>query len=189
MASRFQIYGRYLLPLYPPLCVMAAVATIGLARLSRRVVTSSAGYAATTAALVVVLLAMPAMSAVSLSRSMGRPSTIDLAYEWFLAHVPPGTKVAVEGGAPHLPDPRYYSVFVRSLPDRTYDDYVRDGVTYLLAASPRLQAVLTDPAGNRDAAMAYRALLDRAEEVAEFNASGDVSGPSVRIYRLVAISR
>jgi 4-amino-4-deoxy-L-arabinose transferase-like glycosyltransferase len=183
MARSFQIYGRYMLPLYPALSIMAAVATVGLMEWSKRAIKPRAAAVMVTGALVAMPLAMPTITAVSLSQSMGRRSTIDLAYEWILAHVPPGAKVAVETGGPQLPS-QYQTLGVKSLTERSYDDYVREGVTYFVASSPRYQAALTDPRANADASIAYRTLLDRTAEVAEFDASPGVGGPSVHLYRI-----
>jgi hypothetical protein len=141
--------------------------------------------AAAASAVIVLLLLTPAMGAWMLGRDLGRPSTVDLAYQWILANVPAGAgaKFAVEAGALRLPD-SYPTVAVRLLTDRGYDDYASEGVTHLLAASPQFQASLRDPVTHRDAFVAYRTLLSRTAEVAAFEPSATVPGPSLRLYQM-----
>jgi len=183
MARSFQIYGRYLVPLFAPLSVMAALAAMTAATalgnaFKRRLAAPLAG-----AAIVVLMLSAPAASSWVMVRDLSRPSTVDLAYQWILANVPANSKVVVESGALWLPE-QYQLVVSRSLIDRSLDDYARDGVTYILAASPVFQATIRDPFANRDATVAYRSLLDRATEIAAFDPSATVAGPSIRLYRL-----
>jgi 4-amino-4-deoxy-L-arabinose transferase-like glycosyltransferase len=183
MARSHQMYARYLLPLYPGLallCGLTASAVIGWLR-SRQM--PGRPLAASIGAVLIVLLAMPATGAVGWVRDLGRPSTVGLAYQWFLDHVPTGTKVAVEAGALQLPN-AYPSVGVPTLLRRSYDEYVADGVTYFLAASPDFQATLSDPAGHHEAFVAYRTFFDRASLVASFDPSSGASGPSLRIYQV-----
>ena len=183
MARSHQMYARYLLPLYPGialLCGFTASAVIDWLRgrqMPGRLLAVSIG------AVLVVLLAMPATGAVGFVRDLGRPSTVGLAYQWFLEHTPPGTKVAVEAGALQLPN-AYATVGVSTLLRRSYDEYVADGVTYFLAASPDFQATLSDPAGHREAFVAYRTFFNRASLVASFDPSSGVIGPSLRIYQV-----
>jgi hypothetical protein len=91
--------------------------------------------------------------------------------------------VAVEAGALQLPN-AYPSVGVPTLLRRSYDEYVADGVTYFLAASPDFQATLSDPAGHHEAFVAYRTFFERASLVASFDPSSGASGPSLRIYQV-----
>ena len=185
MAGSYQIYGRYMLPLYPFLSIIAAIAAVALTDRLARAATAKTSRAKTLVAAVVatVLIAMPAASAIDFGRSLGKTSTISLAYRWLIEHVPEGGRVAVEAGALRLPPP-YQTVGVRSLLDRSLDEYRRDGVEYLVAASPTFQAALANPQDGRDAYADYRRMLAQATESAAFDASRDVPGPSVRIYQL-----
>jgi 4-amino-4-deoxy-L-arabinose transferase-like glycosyltransferase len=184
MARSYQIYGRYLLPLFPPLSLFAAVAAVSVAgRLRRRLREWPMGATAAGAAVVVLMLAAPATASWSFSRGLSRPSTVDLAYQWMMANLPPDGKVVIEAGALRLPD-RYQVVAVRFLIDRSFDDYAREGVTHLLAASPQFDAMLRDPRVNPDVSGAYRALLSRTAEAAAFEPSATVSGPRIRVYQL-----
>jgi 4-amino-4-deoxy-L-arabinose transferase-like glycosyltransferase len=185
LAGSFQIYGRYMLPLYPFLSTMAAIAAFTLADAAGWLLRST-GRARTSwlaVAVSAVVLAAPVARAVDFGGSLGRPSTVEQAYQWLLANAAPGTAVAVEAGALQLPPP-YRTVRVRSLLDRTMDDYRQEGVEYLLAASPAFQAALADPQKEREAYVAYRTLLGAALEVAAFDGAPDVSGPTIRVYRL-----
>ena len=125
MARSHQIYGRYLMPLYPGLallCGLTASAVVGWLR-SRQM--PNRWLATSIAVLTIALLAMPAAGAVGFVRDLGRPSTVGLAYQWFLDHVPVGTKVVVEAGALRLPN-EYTTIDVHTLLLRSYDE-VRGG--------------------------------------------------------------
>jgi hypothetical protein len=183
MAGSNQIYGRYLLPLYPALtllCGITAAAVVGWLRGRQMPVR---WLATSTAALVIALVGAPATGTVGFVRDLGRPSTVSLAHQWFLDHVPTGTKVVVEAGALRLPT-SYITVDAHSLLRRPYDEYVADGVTYFLAASPEFQATLSNPTGHHEAFVAYRTFFDRASLVASFDPVAGVTGPGLRIYQV-----
>jgi hypothetical protein len=184
MARSYQIYGRYLLPLFPPLSLLAAIAAVGVAGWLRQRLRQRPMFAAAAgAAVIVLMLAAPATASWSFSRGLARPSTVDLAYQWLVANLPPDAKIVIEAGALRLPD-RYQATAVRFLIDRSFEDYAREGVTHLLAASPQFDAMLRDPRVNPEASGAYRTLLSRTAEAAAFEPSATVSGPRIRVYQL-----
>jgi len=183
MARSHQLFGRYLLPLYPHLallCGLTASTVVGWLssrQMHHRWLVTSIG------AVSIALVAIPAAGAVGFVRDLGRPSTAALAYEWFLSRVPPGTKVAVEAGALRLPN-AYVTIDAHVFLRRSYDEYVADGATYFLAASPEFQATLSDPAGHREAFVAYQGFFERAFLVASFDPSSNVTGSRLRIYQV-----
>jgi hypothetical protein len=183
MARSHQMYARYLLPLYPCLSVFCGLTVSEFVHWLRRRRLAGLKLALPATAFAVVLLAMPTSSAIGMVRSMGQTSTGDLAYQWFLANVPKGTKVAVEAGALLLPND-YQMVNTPSLLRKSYADYVADGVTYFLAASPDFQGTLVDPGRNPEAFVAYRTFFNDAVVVAAFDPLPNVTGPSLRIYRV-----
>jgi hypothetical protein len=183
MARSHQMYARYLLPLYPCLCVFCGLTASAFVDALRQRRMAGLRLALPAAAFAIVLLAMPASSAIGMVRSMGQTSTGDLAYRWFLDNVPKGTKVAVEAGALLLPG-EYQTVGVPSLLRKSYADYVADGVTYFLAASADFQGTLSDPVRNPEASAAYRTFFSDAVVVAAFDPLPNVTGPRLRIYRI-----
>ena len=97
MATSYQIYGRYTLPLLPFACTLAAIGLTGRhagascscrCRARRR---SSPGCAAGRRA-----ADARSPTSVAFDRDLGRTSTIDRAYRWIRGNVEPGTKVAIE---------------------------------------------------------------------------------------------
>ena len=184
MARSFQIYGRYLLPLLPLLCIACGVGLATVVGWVRARATNSWAPSLVGASLIILTLTIPAVSAVQFGRITSTQSTIGLAHAWILNHAPSGSKFAIEYGALRLPS-QYQTVGVRSLLTRTIDDYRNDGVDYLLAAAPEHQLVLTNPRADPSLTARYRTLLGATEQVAAFDPSASVVGPPVRIFRLV----
>jgi len=81
--------------------------------------------------------------------------------------------------------PQYPSEQVRTLLMRSLGEYQRDGAQYFVAASADFQTTLVDPNANPKAFASYRELLGGAAEVAAFDPSEKVSGPSLRIFQIV----
>jgi 4-amino-4-deoxy-L-arabinose transferase-like glycosyltransferase len=126
MARSHQIFGRYLLPLYPDLALLCGLtASTVVAWLSSRQM-HHRWLATSIGAVLIALVAIPTAGAVGFVRDLGRPSTARLAYDWFLNRVPPGTKVAVEAGALRLPN-AYVTIDAHVFLRRSYDEYVADG--------------------------------------------------------------
>ena len=183
MAGSSQIYGRYLVPLLPALALMAAIAAVAADSALGKVLKSRTIGMSAGAVVIVAMLVPPAMASWTFSRDLGRPSTVDLGAP--LDCRERATRFVDRGRSRGLAGVGGYQFVVsRSLPQRSFEDYVKDGATYILAAAPQFQAMLRDPAANRETTIAYRALLDRTTEVAAFEPSATVSGPSMRIYRM-----
>jgi hypothetical protein len=92
--DRYLVYGRYMLPIVPPLAVLAGVLVGDLSRRLR------AGDRARAAALagVAALMCLPALiGAVQFDLKRSRPDTRILAQAWVEANVPEGASVLVEG--------------------------------------------------------------------------------------------
>jgi 4-amino-4-deoxy-L-arabinose transferase-like glycosyltransferase len=90
MGLQDRFYGRWLLPAFPALCLLGAVAVTALGGRRR-------GLAA---ALAVLLLAQGLVTSVHGDRVLARADTRNLARTWLAAHVPVGTRVVVEPIAP-----------------------------------------------------------------------------------------
>jgi 4-amino-4-deoxy-L-arabinose transferase-like glycosyltransferase len=181
MAGSYQIYGRYLLPLFPFVSVLVAVGAIAVVRSLRGWLSPRVAHAL----LVVVAIgamAQPAWTSVAFARRLGRPGTIDLAYRWIEQRVPQGSKIVIERAALTLPDARYESVDVRSLITRTYEEYAADGIEFILASSEGYGEAFA----GRDAPayVAYQTLFTKSEELAAFRPTDDSPGPELRLFRI-----
>jgi hypothetical protein len=121
---------------------------------------------------------------VSFTRSLGQTGTPDLAYRWITRNLPVGTKIAIESRVLVLSSDRYPSENLRSLLDRSYDDYVSQEFGYLIASSVMYGRAFAAPQDLRNEYIAYRSLFERSEEVATFAEGPDQPGPTLRIFRI-----
>jgi hypothetical protein len=93
-SSSHLYYGRYVLPLLPGLCILAAFA---LADLVGRV-RAPARTSAVLASIVAVLLVLePALASIRWDLRLARVDTRTMAAEWIEARVPDGARVLLEG--------------------------------------------------------------------------------------------
>jgi hypothetical protein len=103
-------------------------------------------------------------------------------YRWIRTNVPPGGHVVIESHGFRLPPP-YRGENVSWLAERTADDYVRDGVDFVIATPDRYRPALADSV-NAERASRYRAIFDRFERVFEVQPSADRPGAIYLIYRV-----
>lgn len=183
VANQRIIFARYLLPLVPMLCVLAAAAVISGVSLLRRYQFPRGVRTALIASLTVALLGPPAATSIGFNRTVAKTSTIDLAYGWIVENAPPGSKIVHEGNHLTLPI-RFESQRVNQLRYRTYEDYVASGADYLIASSQCYGPYLASPTAFRPEFNAYMTLFTRGQEVARFTASGDHPGPELRIVKV-----
>jgi hypothetical protein len=181
MAGSYQIYGRYLLPLFPFVSVLVAVGAVAAVGVVRRWVSVRVAEAL-LAVIVIGAVAQPAWTSVTFARRLGRPGTIDLAYRWIETHVPEGSKIVIERKALTLPETRFASIDARSLVARTYEDYAADAVDFVLASSEGYGGAFAgqDPGGY----IAYQTLFTKSEELAVFRPSEETPGPELRLFRI-----
>nr|MBA2303326.1 glycosyltransferase family 39 protein [Acidobacteriota bacterium] len=81
IAKQRIIYARYLLPLVPMLCIVAAAAVISGVSLLRRYQFPRVLRTTLIAGLALALLAPPAVTAIGFNHMISRTSTVDLAYD------------------------------------------------------------------------------------------------------------
>jgi 4-amino-4-deoxy-L-arabinose transferase-like glycosyltransferase len=178
------VYGRYLLPAIPFVCILAATAVISGVSLLRRFDIPRAPRTALIVALTVAAVLPPTVRALGFVRMIGQQSTQALAYEWIGRHVPAGARIIVERYEIQLPAGQYKADYVARLTDREYDHYKKDGVNYLLSTSQVSASLLANPEANRDAYQRYMTMLTMGREAARFTPSANVPGPELVLIEI-----
>ena len=177
------VFGRYLLPLTPFLCVLAATAIVSGVSLLRRFSIPRLPRTLLIAGLTVAVLLPPAISAVNLNRTLGSRTAAD-AYAWILENVPADSTVVIESNRLTLAGAPYISANVRQLRDRTYKEYVADGVDYLVASSQCYGPYLSEPHKFPAEYSEYMRLFTEAKEVARFTPPDGKPWPELIIFRI-----
>ena len=99
MGLQERYFGRWLLPIFPILCLLAALFALQLidvvARRRPRL------RVAATALLVAVMLAQGLIYSIHSGRVLARADTRNLTRAWMLAHIPAGAPIVVEPVAPN----------------------------------------------------------------------------------------
>lgn len=177
-------YGRYLLPIVPLACMLAAIAVISGVSLLRRFDIPRAPRTALIVALTVAAVLPPTVNALGFVRMIGRPWTQAEAYKWILRNVPDGTRIAIERSEFTLPDRRFETTYPQQLTDRDIEDYKRDGVKYLVSTSQASAPLLANPAAFDERYRRYLAMIAAGREVARFAPTPDRPGPELIVLEL-----
>jgi 4-amino-4-deoxy-L-arabinose transferase-like glycosyltransferase len=189
LSGQTLVFGRYLLPLLPFVCVLAAAGTVSGVSLLRRFDIPRAPRTAVIAALTAAALLPPAWQSLNFIRTIARTSTVEQAYDWILSSVPKGSSIVIETQALLL-SPKAYKA--RNVPQLVldsrvpsdYDAYVKDGVDYIVASSQKYGDALTRPKDLPDLHGAYSRLFEQSQEVIRFTPNVEHPGPEIRIFRL-----
>jgi 4-amino-4-deoxy-L-arabinose transferase-like glycosyltransferase len=184
------VFGRYLLPLVPFVCVLVSVAVLGGVSLLRRFDIPRSVRTALVAGLTVAALLPSAFRAIAFDRNLGRQSTVEQAYEWITKNVPRGSAVAIETRALLLSGDYRAANFPRLISDhltrepreRAY--YVSEGYDYLIASSQQFGPVFEAPQRHPKEYSAYMRLFEQSTEVIRFPPSEEHPGPELRVYKL-----
>ncbi len=99
MGGQQRYFGRWLMPIFPLLALLAAYGTVELVRWLARARQFPAPLAGAVAT--VMLLAQSAVADTHGDAVLSRPDTRNLTRSWMVAHVPEGSKVVIE---PLVPD-------------------------------------------------------------------------------------
>ena len=178
IADRSLIYGRYLLPLVPFVCLLIAIAVVWLHDVVSRV--ASPRIAQPVAVLLMVLVLAPAvLMSAGFVRTMHPETTQSAAYDWLRANVPAGSRLVIENTALRFPADLYPSLFVKRLEDKPASVYRASGARYMI--------VMTDGEGTTGEAGNDAAVNTDAEygqEVARFTSTHRRPGPNLRIIEL-----
>ncbi len=101
MGTQGRYFGRWLLPIFPILCLLAALFALQLAGLiARRLARVRLASPAAVALIVAALLAQGLVYSVHSGQVLARADTRNLTRNWMLAHIPAGTPIVVEPVAP-----------------------------------------------------------------------------------------
>ena len=183
------VYGRYLMPLIPFACILAAAAVVSGVSLLRRFDIPRAARTALIATLTVAALLPPAIQAVGWNAMVSRTSTIDQAHYWIVQNVPKGSKLAIETRELLLAPESYKTlnvprlVFNHTSPGE-YDAFVAQGFQYLVASSRGYGQALHSPHKLPDEYAAYMRLFEQSRELVRFTPSEEHPGPEIRIFAL-----
>jgi 4-amino-4-deoxy-L-arabinose transferase-like glycosyltransferase len=177
------VYGRYTLPLLPPLSLLAAAAVVSGVSLLRRFEIPRAVRTALIAALTVAAVLPPALVAIEFDRRVGRKGTLDAAYEWIRANLPDRTVIVVETRGLVLP-PAYQSTNIPELRRRAYEDYRDKGVEYLVASSQSFDNYMKSPQEHPTEYAQYRRIFDQSRELVRFTPTDTQPGPEIRILKV-----
>jgi hypothetical protein len=200
MGLQGRYFGRWLLPIFPILCLLAAAfalqAADALARRRPRV------RAAAIAVLVAALLAQGLAHSVHSGETLARADTRNLTRRWMLANIPAGARIVVEPVAPDAWGERwskYPSLWSRISPsgaletafthEVSIEDYERTlapsligyyeshGYCWVISGSSESGRAYADPAEARLAIAYYRALARAGKVVFQASPYGRGQGP------------
>ncbi len=184
VSDRTLIFARYLMPLFPFVSLLLAIAIVSGVTLLRRFNIPRTARTALIAALTVLAILPPAVSSISWNATHARPSTYTQAYEWIVEHIPSDAGVIIESGSFRLPAP-YRSMNVKELIERDYETYVRARMNYAVLSGDKSAVVFDAPQTDPNKYGMYRHMLDRMSLVAAFKRSTTDFSPDIRIYKLV----
>jgi hypothetical protein len=174
IASQGRYFGRWLLPTFPMLVLLAAFAVLSLADLCARRWPRS--RVMVIALGTVALCGQSAVHVIHDDVVLSRASTNSIARDWIIRRVPPGSRIVVEPFAPGdwlkrpgrqyvtgIPGLRYLlpPVFEFGLDPKLIDSYIHAGYCWVVAASTQAGRALVDPMRVPRSVAYYRALARR----------------------------
>ncbi len=156
MGAQGRFFGRWMLPMYPALCVLAGYAVVSI----------SARRTALLAGLTALVCAQGVLASVHIDTVLGREDTRAQALDWVRANVPAGAPVVVE---PFVPDSwraaldrpvwpveRPYQAYEKRLRARRIERYREQGYCWVIVGSTQKDRGLK--AGLRSSRSYYSAL-------------------------------
>ncbi|MFL6245185.1 MAG: ArnT family glycosyltransferase [Thermoanaerobaculia bacterium] len=179
------VFARYLLPLTPSVCLLAATGVVSGVSLLRRYEIPRAPRTALIAGLTIAALLPPVIMSIRTDREMARSSTIDQAYAWILQNIPAGASIVLERRAMQLPPTRYRASYIAQLRQKTYEELRQEGIEYLVANSEAYGTALTAPHKNPADYNDYMRLFSQSRELQTIAPSPEQPGPEFRIFKVV----
>lgn len=168
MGAQGRFFGRWLLPIYPTLCVLAGIAAVAAVDRLR----AHRGLA--LAGVVAVLCVQGVLESVHVDTVLGREDTRTAALDWIDANVPAGERIVVEPFIPAAwrdalerpvwPVPRPFQAYEKRLRVGDIERYRRRGFCWVVVGSTQKERGLK--AGLRTSRR-YYAALDEASAATE----------------------
>jgi hypothetical protein len=170
LGGQARFFGRWLLPAYPALCVLAGYGVVALAQAAAQRVRRVPG-GALVALLAALVCVQGVLASVHVDTVLGREDTRAQARRWLDAHVPDGARVVVEPFVPagYLDGPysgrrrfaaypveRPYQAYEKRLRVRQIERYRSRGYCWVIVGSHQKDRGLK--AGLRSSRNYYRAL-------------------------------
>jgi 4-amino-4-deoxy-L-arabinose transferase-like glycosyltransferase len=177
------VFGRYLLPMLPAMCVLAAAAVISGVSLLRRYEIPRTPRRLLIAGLTVAAILPPAIVSIAFDRTISRTSTFAQAFEWINGNLPPDASIVIETRGLVLP-PNYKSRNVPQLRRKSYQQYVDDRVDYLIASSQSYGPYLDAPQQFTEEYEDYMRIFGQTQEVKRFPPSAENPGPELRVLKV-----
>ena len=187
VSTKYLIYGRYLLPIVPFLCLSMAIvladATSWVWRLNRPFQIR----AAIVAAILSLGLFQVVRAGFQWPAEYGRMTTQDVAYGRILEVIPRGAGVVVERSVLRLPDSLYRKTDVHRMIVRTAEDYVSSRTTFVVASSEAFGPIMARPSQHPVEYEAYQRLFNRPGHcLPTIQPTASIPGPEIIICRLDA---
>jgi hypothetical protein len=184
IATKGLVYGRYLLPILPFVCLLAAAAVVSGVSLLRRFEIPRAVRQTLIIGFTVAALLPPLVAAVQFDRRIARRSTQKVAFDWITVNVPRGSRVAIEKYDLRLPEHRYRVEHVNDLIGRPAAAYREAGFDYLIASSQVYGPAFEHPETAPVKYAAYRRLFAELPEAFRVEPRPDRPGPELRILKV-----
>ncbi|HET7219488.1 MAG TPA: phospholipid carrier-dependent glycosyltransferase [Vicinamibacterales bacterium] len=188
LSGQTLVFGRYLLPLLPSVCLLAAAGCVSGVSLLRRFDIPRTARTAIIAAITIAAVLPPAWASLVFMRTLTRTSTVELAHAWMLDNIPRGSSVVIETQA-LLTGKAFNAKNVPQLVQdyrapQEYADYVQSGVEYIVASSQKYGDAMQTPHKHPELYAAYMRLFEQSHEIARFTPDAEHPGPELRIYKL-----
>jgi 4-amino-4-deoxy-L-arabinose transferase-like glycosyltransferase len=181
------VFARYLQPIIPMLCLLAAAAVISGVSLLRRYEIPRAPRTALIVALTCAAILPGGIMSFKGDLMAARKWSTDMAYEWIVENIPQGSSVIVETRAMLLP-PEYKSANVIQIRYKPYEEYVSEGWEYLVASSEVWGRFIYEPEKFPAEYADYMRIFERSKELVRFTPPRDnpdkLPGPEWRIYKV-----
>jgi len=187
VSTKQLIYGRYLLPAVPFLCLIMALVIVDAAawvwQLNRPRTVRTAIVGGTLA----VALFHVVLEGIRWPAAYGRPTTQDVAYERIREIIPDGAGVVLERSVLRLPDSLYRSTDVHRFPVHTPKYYISTGRKFLVASSDAYGPIFERPSQFAAEYEAYQRLFNQSGHcLPTIQPTRNISGPQIIICRFDA---
>ena len=191
ISNQHIFYGRYLLPLLPFVSLLGAAAVVAFVDVMRHARLPQSAKNSVTILMTLIAIAPPSYTSISFNADAAKVWTTEQAYEWIIREIPPGSNVTMESRQILLPV-SYKATYLAQLRLHSFDQYVADGVEYLIASSqcygPYLDPQNGGPGRFPVEYADYMRIFSQTQELVRFTPSGDHPGPEVRILKIVRTS-